>query len=576
MKKLRWQLVIVALALVAIAGLLLSQQPQLLPGVEPEEAPVTGGVYTEALIGSFGRLNPLFDFVNPADRDIDSLIFSSLIKFDHRGLPQGDLADSWGISQDGKTYNFSILAEANWHDGQPVTSDDIVFTIDLMRSDELPIREDMREFWKQVDVKALDEKTLQFRLPEPFSPFLDYLTFGVLPVHRLGEIPPAELVDAPFNLAPVGSGPFRLNTVTVENDQITAVVLSRNEDFYQKNAFLEQVVFKYYADEVSAFFAFQEGQVMGISQITGDVLQDSLESPNMSVFSGRMPMLNLIFFNLDLPEKPFLQDATVRRALMMGLNRQWIIDRILGGQAIMAHSPVFPESWAYYEGVEKIPFDNQQAVTMLKRAGYTIPAEGGSVRSKDGVTLALELAYPNQAPYPEIAARIRSDWANLGVDVTLVEVSGEDLLADYLEPRAYQAALVELNFSRSPDPDPYPFWHQAQAAAGQNYSQWDDRQASEYLEQARVTVDLNERTRRYRNFQVRFAAELPALPLFYPVSSYGLSNQIKGASMGPLFDLSDRFFNITAWYLYSTTSGGLPQGAGAPAAENEAQPTQTP
>ncbi len=318
MKKLRWQLIIVALALVAIAALLLSQQPQLLPGIEPEEAPVTGGVYTEALIGSFGRLNPLVDYTNQADRDIDRLIFSSLIKFDHRGSPQGDLADSWGISQDGKVYNFSIHADANWHDGQPVTSDDILFTIDLMRNDALSLPDDLREFWKQVDVKGLDEKTLQFRLPEPFSPFLDYLTFGVLPVHRLGEIPPEDIIDSPFNLAPVGSGPFRFESVTVENDQITGVVLARNEDYFQENAFLEQVIFKYFSDPVSALFAFQQGEVMGISQLDGDVLKDALKSANMNVFTGRMPMLNMVFFNLDLASKPFLQDATIRRALING------------------------------------------------------------------------------------------------------------------------------------------------------------------------------------------------------------------------------------------------------------------
>lgn len=566
MKNLRWQLIIVALALVAIAALLLSQQPQLLPGNEPQEAPLTGGVYTEALIGSFGRLNPLLDFSNQADRDINRLLFSSLIKFSDRGLPQGDLADSWGISQDGKVYNFSILSNANWHDGQPVTSDDVIFTIELMRSEDLPLNDDLRAFWKQVEVKGLDEKTLQFRLPEPFSPFLDYLTFGILPVHRLGDTSPADIIDAKFNLAPVGSGPFRFSSLMVENDQITGVVLSRNEAYYRENAFLEQVVFKYYNDQVSALFALQQGEVMGVSQLSGDALRDALKSDNMNVFTGRIPMLNMVFLNLDLPEKAWLQDLTIRRALLMGLNRQWMIDKILSGQGIMAHSPVFPESWAYYEGVEKIPFDSQQAITMLKRAGYTIPAEGGSVRSKDGVSLILELVYPDHAPYPEIAERIRSDWGNLGVDVTLVGVSSEELLEDYLRPRAYQAALVELNFFRSPDPDPYPFWHQAQAAAGQNYSQWDDRQASEYLEQARVSVDLNERTRRYRNFQVRFVGEMPALPLFYPVASYGVSTQVKGVSMGPLYDLSDRFANITAWYIYSTTTGALPDETSEPAA----------
>ncbi len=116
----------------------------------------------------------------------------------------------------------------------------------------------------------------------------------------------------------------------------------------------------------------------------------------------------------------------------------------------------------------------------------------------------------------------------------------EDVVSAYLEPRAFQAALVDLNFSRTPDPDPYPFWHQAQITGGQNYSKWDDRQASEYLEQARIEVDIEERTRLYNNFQVRFASELPSLPLFYPIYNYAVDEQVQGVTMGPLYDPSDR------------------------------------
>ncbi len=556
MKKLRWQLLVVAVALVAIAVLLLSQQPELLPGGDPEIAPVTGGIYTEALLGSFGRLNPLLDSYNPADRDIDRLIYSSLVKFDHRGLPQGDLVDTWGISQDGKVYNFSIRANANWHDGQPVTSDDIVFTVELLRNESIPIAEDLRLFWEQVEVKVLDEKTLQFQLPEPFSPFLDYLTFGVLPVHRLGDVPAEEIVDSDFNLRPVGSGPFQFDSLIVENEEITGVVLSGFDDYYKQKPFLETVIFKYYQDSVSALFALQQGEVMGISQVTVDILGEALKSETTSVYTGRLPQLNLIFFNLDAADKPFLQDAVVRRALLTGLNRNWIIDRIMGGQAILAHGPVFPESWAYYEAIEQISFDSERAISMLKQAGYTIPAEGGSVRSKEGVSLSFEMVYPDVAPYAQIAEKIRSDWRILGVEVNLVAAPYDELISEYLEPRNYDAALVEINFSRSPDPDPYPFWHQAQADIGQNYTQWNDRQASEYLEQARVTVDIAERTRRYRNFQVRFATELPALPLFYPVYSFGISSQVQGVSVGPFYDTSDRLNTVPSWFLFSATVDG--------------------
>ena len=176
MRKLIWQIVIVVVALAAIAFLLLRQQPALLP-VTPEVKPSTGGVYSEALIGSFNRLNPVLDYTNPVDQDIDRLIFSSLLRFDDRGLPVNDLIESMGISQSGQNYNISLRQDAVWHDGRPLISSDVVFTIDLLSSEDLPIPEDIRDLWQDIEVEALDEHTLQFRLPEPFAPFMDYLTF---------------------------------------------------------------------------------------------------------------------------------------------------------------------------------------------------------------------------------------------------------------------------------------------------------------------------------------------------------------------------------------------------------------
>src|SRR5512139_2791419 len=123
MQKLKWQLLVVVLALVAIGVLLLGQKPAVAPDGEPEPVqPVSGGIYTEALVGALGRLNPLLDASNPPDRDVNRLIFSSLVQFDDRGVPQPDLADSWGVSRDGKIYNFLIRSNAVWHDGEPVTS----------------------------------------------------------------------------------------------------------------------------------------------------------------------------------------------------------------------------------------------------------------------------------------------------------------------------------------------------------------------------------------------------------------------------------------------------------------------
>jgi peptide/nickel transport system substrate-binding protein len=271
----------------------------------------------------------------------------------------------------------------------------------------------------------------------------------------------------------------------------------------------------------------------------------------LNFYTTRLPELTLIFLNLDNPAVPFFQEVAVRKSLLMGISRQRLVDRVLDGQAIIADGPIFPNVWAYYEGIERVPYDRDSAIDLLRAADYTIPAEGGSVRTKEDVRLSFTLLHPEGETIAALADLIKRDWERLGVQVILEAVPYEILVREHLDTRLYEAALVDLNFSRSPDPDPYPFWHQTQATGGQNYALWNDRQASEYLEQARIIVDPLERTRLYRNFQVRFVDELPALPLFYPVYSYAVDSQVQGVRIGPLLEPSDRFDTVTKWFLFS-------------------------
>lgn len=555
-QKLRWPLLITLLALVAIGFLLLNQKPVLQPALVPVVEPASGGIYTEGLIGSFMRLNPLLDYFNPVDRDVDRLMFSGLLRFDDRGMPQGDLADSWGISKDGTVYNFSLRSNAVWHDQTPVTSDDVIFTIEHMREASSLLPDDLRALWNQVEINQLDEKTLQFRLPEPFSPFLDYLTFGVLPKHLLENLSLQEIIDSPFNLKPVGSGPYQFDHLLVEDGKITGVVLKAFPQYYGRMPYIEQVAFRYYLDAPSALAAYRTGEILGINQVPLEILGEVLREKNLNLHTGRLPEMEMIFLNLGDKQLPFFQEAEIRRALLTGINRQRIIDQLLEGQALIADGPIFPGSWAYYENIERVGFDAEAAQEALKKAGYTFPAEGGSVRKNaDGIALSFTLLHADEAKSAEVAQAVQQDWQRMGVEVILKPLTYEELIAA-LDSRLYQAALVTLNLSRFPDPDPYPFWHQAQVTGGQNYAQWDDRQASEYLEQARVTVDFAERARLYRNFQVRFAQELPSLPLFYPVYRYAIDASVQGVRMGPLFDTSDRFNTIADWFLVTKRSVG--------------------
>jgi len=548
MKNFRWQLLIIFLTGIVVGILLLVKQPDTNPLSTPE--PAKGGFYTEALVGSLQRLNPLLDFANSVDRDVDRLIFSRLITFDERGNPSADLATSWGVSFDGTVYNFELKTDAKWHDGQPVTADDVLFTVDLLRNGGNFVPADLQEFWAGIEVVKVSQNSVQFKLPEPFAPFLDYLSFGILPSHLLVGQTIDQIKDAEFNVKPVGSGPYSFDRMIVENNQVTGLVLNANVDYYGKVPFIEQLIFRYYPDSAAALQAYQSGQVQGISHISTDVLPAALAEPNLAIYSGRMPQLAVILFNLKNNDVSFFQDVNLRRALYMSINRQYIADRVFGGQAILADGPIFPGTWAYYDSIPHVELDVERAKTLLDEAGFPVNPDNTTERvSKDSIALKFTLLYPDTPQHKRVAELIQQDWAALGVGVTLEAVPYDVLVSERLANRDYQAALVDLNLARYPDPDPYPFWDSIQATGGQNYSQWDNKIASEYLEEARTTRDVTERARLYRNFQVIFTDELPSLPLYYPVYNYGVDRLVQGVRMGPLLDPSDRFTTISEWFL---------------------------
>lgn len=557
MKKYRWQLLILFLTGLVVGTLLILEKRGGI-GQSGTPQPVTGGVYTEALIGSLSRLNPLLDAANQVDRDVDRLVFSGLVKFDSRGMPIPDLAESIRPSQDGTIYNITLRDKLTWHDGEPLTTADIAFTVGLFQSGEGYIPADLIAFWQEIKLVVLDDLNMQFILPEgdAFAPFQDYLAFGVLPNHLLGGNTIAEIADSAFNLEPVGSGPYQFSELTVENDVITGLSLKAFTNNSTAGPYLEEINFRYYPDAQSAYQAYVDKYVQGISEIPDEMLASALNNSALSVYTGRLPQISMVLFNLNDAGLPFFQDASIRKALLLGLNRQRLINDIFNGQAIIANGVIFPESWAYLDSLAAVEYDQEQASMLLKEAGYVITGEENPVRMKEDVALRFVLSYPDDELHRKVAELIQSDWKKLSIDVSLEAVPVDIFISDKLAPRAFQSALVDLNLSRTPDPDPYPFWDSGQATTGQNYSQWSNRLASDSIEQARVTMDFAERTRLYHNFQAIFAQELPSLPLYYPVYSYGVDSVIQGVSLGPLMDTSDRFATISNWYMTARRTQG--------------------
>jgi peptide/nickel transport system substrate-binding protein len=551
MRNIRWQLLIAIGGLALVVVLLIDQTPDQ---VTAPAQPVTGGVHSEALIGEIIRLNPILDFSNQPDRDIDRLIYHGLLHFDSRGIPVPDLAATWSISADASLYTFTLREDAVWHDGEPVTSDDIVYTYSKLQDDNYPGPEDIHELWSQVNIIRLDDRRVQFQLPEPFAPFLDYLSVGLLPDHLLRGVSAGDLIDHPFNLDPIGTGPFRLDQFILEDNRITGVSLVAFDEFYGQQPFLERIELILFENGQDALKAYNNGEVKGIGYLEESILSEALSLPSMNVHSARLPRLGLIFLNLQNPEKDFLSEKTVRRALAIAINHQWIIDQVFLGQAVQSIGPIMPGTWAFAEGIKALPFDPDEAAQILESEGWELPA-GASPgtpeyqRVKDEEILSLELVHLEDDTNTQIAELVKRYWEAIAIQVELIPVSSDSLLDDFLQPRDFQAVLTELDLGSYPDPDPYPLWHDSQTETGQNYSGFSDRNTSIWLEQARTTPDRGRRSELYTSFQYRFQDQVPSILMYYPIYNYGIDAQVQGVTVGPLFNPSDRFNTVFDWYL---------------------------
>ncbi|MGB4596022.1 MAG: peptide ABC transporter substrate-binding protein [Anaerolineaceae bacterium] len=554
MKKFRWQLLIILLTGL-IVGVILFLQKETTTGPNPAStpSPISGGIYTEALVGNFLRLNPLLEYHNQPDRDVNRLLFNSLVKFDASGLPQPDLAVGWNSSEGDTRFTFSLRTDVVWHDGSPFSAQDVAYTVQLLKSGSAVLPDDLRQFWSEVNINVLSDELIEFTLPEAFSPFLDYLSFGILPAHLLGGLDLNQLIDHPYNLAPIGTGPYRFKQLNFKDGVITGVQLEANEYYFGGRPYIQDVNFVYFPDERAAFAAFQAGEVDGLAGIAPDLLPDILADENINLYSTREPKLSMILLNLNNDAKGFLKDQKFRRALMVALNRQAMIDRVMNGQAILAQGPVLTGSWAYYDALEPFSFDPEVARQILATAEI-VPSESGvGLVTKDGVEVSLVLLVQNDPRHLAIAETIKANWESVGIQTTLLAKSHSEILND-LTSHAFDAALVDIDLSGTPDPDPYPFWGQAMIQTGQNYAQWDNRTASSYLEQARLTLDIEMRTKLYRNFQVLFQEELPSLPLFYPIFNYGVRDTILDINIGPIYQAADRFNDVNTWYILTGTN----------------------
>ncbi len=536
MLRMRSRALIAALAvvgLIAAVGLLAAR---LATAIVPDR----GGTYVEGLVGSPSYINPILSHYNPVDQDIVALVFSGLTTTDPHGVIIPDLAERWEVSEDGLSYTFHLRKDVRWHDGAPLTSTDVKFTIQAIQDPGYQGPPELSELWRPVTVVTPDEHTVVFTLPEPFAPFLEYTTQPLIPSHVLSTVAPDLLPTSQFNAQPVGTGPYRVADTTA-----SYVLLEANQDYYGPRPHIARIRLNFYPDRASLLAAYRRGEVAGIGQLLPEELKELRRDARLNLYTAPYSGYAMVFLNL---ERPFLQDVAVRRALWQAIDRQALVDRFLDGQGLVVDTPILPDSWAFDSEAQRVRYDPAAAAAALEAAGWH--DDGTGVRSRDGVRLELTLLTNNDDPVRmQMIEEIAREWSAIGVRVTPASVEMTALVRDHLYARNYDAVLYGWNLPAA-DPDPYPLWHSSQAAGdGQNYVAFRDPESDVLMEEARRTADPKRRRELYREFQRRFVEQAPGLVLYQPVYTYGVSRDVHGVQITPLLTPADRFRTVCDWFM---------------------------
>lgn len=482
----RLQLAVVAVAVLASAMTALAQQPSVLRLALPADP----------------LMNPLLG-TDAAAVPINRFIFNALTRPDPDSFePRPDLALDWSVSADGLTWTFGLVTDATWHDGTPFTAEDVKFTYDtiLDPANNSPRRSAIALI---EGVTVVDTHTVEFQLSSPLGSFPTIASYnvGIVPKHVLEGQNIAEATE--FNTRrPISTGPYMIANV-IPGSQYEFVA---NPNFFRGAPSIDRVIFKILPDVNTQVAQLLSGELdYAVVQPTN--LPALERSPDVKIQSVRYLGFDHLSFNYP---HPLFSDARVRTAMIHALDRQSIIDSVLGGAGVVGIGPIPPVfGWAFNDELEPIPYDPDRARSLLAEAGWT-PGSDGTLQ-QGGERFAFTIGVDRGNPTRErIALVAQQAFQALGMDVS-VQV---DEWPVYVEKLLGGQWVAHVGFwVLPPDPDLTNYY-----APGQSFNtvQYDNPEITALLQAGRATSDQSERAEIYREFQRVMYEDPPGIVLYYP------------------------------------------------------------
>ncbi|MBI2056419.1 MAG: peptide ABC transporter substrate-binding protein [Candidatus Sungbacteria bacterium] len=510
-----------------------------------------GGSYTEGILGEPRVINPLFAS-RDAERDLSRLIFSGLFTYNSESGITGDLAEKYEASEDGKIYTVTLRKDIFWHDGTPLTADDVAFTIHTIQNTQY--KSPLRPNWQGVNIEVQDPLTVRFILRTPYAPFIENLTVGIIPKHIWEKITPERSLLHEQALSPIGSGPYRFNEMRQEKDgTISWYRLSRNAKYHREGPYLASITFMFYRNEDDMFSAVRTGKIDGYGPISEKFITH-INKNTMSVHAAEMPRIFGIFFN-DQKAAAFLEKP-VRQAIEFALNRDEIAKQVVSGGSMPFAYPLPGFLKLHEQNVPERAFNTDEAKRLLKQAGWTDSDEDGILdkKTRDSKTKSLRqtslLFNLKTSDWPDLvrtAEIIKAELQAVGIGITIETLPFSELEASVIRPRDFEILLFGQVYGH--EPDPFPFWHSSQIKdPGLNVAIYASKKADRVLEEARKSNDPAERTAQYKEFETIIANDIPAVFLYSQTFLYLLPNDLQGVDVRKLSLPSDRFNEVHMWF----------------------------
>ena len=506
-----------------------------------------GDSFSEGVIGQPRHINPLLAQTNDPDRDLSSLIYSGLLKYNETGKLIPDLAKSYEISSDGLNYTIYLKDNILWHDGQKLTADDVVYTIQTAQNADYSSPQ--RVNWQGVTITKLNDAAVMFKLNNKYAQFLNNLTLGILPKHIWSAVQPINFASADYNLKPVGSGPYIFNKLQKDDlGQIQLYQLNANKDFYDGRPYIDTVIIKLYDSEDSMITAYNSNEIQNLSSISPKNLNKLKFKQRVNITELKVPRYFVVFFNQS--QNPVLASKNVRLALNYATDKQAIIDTVAGGKGSAIYSPLIESVLNVGQDITKYTFDLNQAKTILAADGWTSTDSNGFVQKGTGKNLARLTIHITTSTLPElvqIANILKSQWSQAGVEV-IVDALATPQLQQVIKDRSYQSLLFGEILDL--DPDPFSFWDSSQTQKlGLNLALYSNKTTDGLLQDARQSLNPLERAKKYDDFQKIVISDAPAVFLYNPLYLYPKTTDIHGANTTTIASPADRFTNIEKWYI---------------------------